>query len=106
MRQQPPVKQPQVVRQQPPVGRQQAVRQQPVKQLLTAVSVSLLMLEPQAVRQPPVGRQQAVRQPPVGRQQAVRQPPVGRPQDVLSVFRLLIFPWLLATRSTVQLMVL
>ena len=38
----------QAVRQQPPVGRQQVVRQPLVKQLLTAVSVSLLMLEPQA----------------------------------------------------------
>ena len=56
---------------------------------LTAVSVSLLMLEPQAVRQqavrqqPPVSRQQAVRQqPPVSRQQAVRQPPLERYQTM------------------------
>ena len=52
---QPPVGRQQVVRQRPPVKQLLAVRQQPpVKQLLTAVSVSLLMLEPQAVLLRPV----------------------------------------------------
>ena len=53
-----------------------------MKRLLTAVSVSLLMLA-----MPVVG--------PLAR--------LRRPQDVLSMLRLLIFPWLLVTRSTVQL---